>query len=377
MVLVAALVAEKDRGSAVLGDEQVGRAVVVVVAGDDGARIFQADFVEADFRRDILEAVRAEIAEQAHFAFTFGRLPHCNEVNPAVIVVVERSHTKPANPGDGGQCNLLELSMIVAPKREAGRPPVCKRKVHPAVVVEVEHGEPRGWRVHWRGPRRTSREFSLPRIFKDRGCYSASHHQVHCTIVVVIRTDRAEARLLSPQSRRIGNIGECAVAVVAPHNIGPGHRLDCGRSGRWPGIELGLVTVLRDIKIQVAVVIVIDECEAYIEARAYDAGCSGRIPKRAVFFVVQQKYAPIETHSQISRPVVVVVACGASDAVKHGVKASLFRDVLELAIAQVVIERHAPLWTIVRQEDILLAVSVIVQEASAGTQEGRQIAGRV
>ena len=58
----------------VLGDEQVGRAVVVVVSGDDGARIFELNFVEANVGSDVLPSIRAEIAEQLDFAFAVFRL---------------------------------------------------------------------------------------------------------------------------------------------------------------------------------------------------------------------------------------------------------------------------------------------------------------
>ena len=39
VILVAAFVAEQDGRAVILRDEQVGGAVVVVVAGDDGARV--------------------------------------------------------------------------------------------------------------------------------------------------------------------------------------------------------------------------------------------------------------------------------------------------------------------------------------------------
>ncbi len=63
VVLVAAFVLEQDGGAVVLGDKQVGGTVVVVVSGDDGARLFELNFVEADVGGDVSPAVGAKVAE--------------------------------------------------------------------------------------------------------------------------------------------------------------------------------------------------------------------------------------------------------------------------------------------------------------------------
>ncbi len=78
----------------ILGDEQVSCTVVVVIAGDDGAGIFELNFVESDVSSDVLEAVRAEIAEQADFAFAVFRFSDGNKINPAVVVVIERGERR-------------------------------------------------------------------------------------------------------------------------------------------------------------------------------------------------------------------------------------------------------------------------------------------
>ena len=56
----------------ILRDEQVGGAVVI--AGNDGARIFQDDFVEADIGGDILKTVGTEIAKESYLTFALGSL---------------------------------------------------------------------------------------------------------------------------------------------------------------------------------------------------------------------------------------------------------------------------------------------------------------
>ena len=44
----------------VLSDEQIRRAIVVIVSGDDRARIFELNFVEAHVGSDIFPTIRAD-----------------------------------------------------------------------------------------------------------------------------------------------------------------------------------------------------------------------------------------------------------------------------------------------------------------------------
>src|SRR5947207_11232553 len=82
----------------ILSDEQVGGAVVVEVSGDDGARILELNFVEANVGADVFEPIRPQVAEQAHFAFAVFRLAYRDEINPAIVVVVEGGDSESADP---------------------------------------------------------------------------------------------------------------------------------------------------------------------------------------------------------------------------------------------------------------------------------------
>ncbi len=110
MILVAAFVAQQHGGPVILRDEQIGRAVAVVVAGDDGARVFELNLVEADVGGDVFEAVRPEIAEEPHFALAIFRLADSDEVDPAVVVVVEGGDAVGADPIRLGQRDMFEAS---------------------------------------------------------------------------------------------------------------------------------------------------------------------------------------------------------------------------------------------------------------------------
>src|SRR5207302_2530149 len=66
VILIATFVAQQHSWAMILRDEQVGSAVVVVVNGDDGARIFKLNLVETNIGSDVFESVGTEIAEQSH-----------------------------------------------------------------------------------------------------------------------------------------------------------------------------------------------------------------------------------------------------------------------------------------------------------------------
>ena len=147
MILIAAFIAQQHGWPVILRDEQVGRAVVVVVAGDDGARIFQLNLVEANVGGDIFESVWPKVAEQAHFAFAVFRLADGDEVDPAVVVVVEGGDAVGVHPiRDLGSATGSKLSVVVAPERESRRSCLGEGEVHPTVVVEIENRHAKCWK---------------------------------------------------------------------------------------------------------------------------------------------------------------------------------------------------------------------------------------
>ena len=120
VVLGCAFVAQENRRAVVLGDKQVGGAVVVVVAGDNGARAFEMDLVEANVGGDVFESVGAEIAEEADFALAVFRFADGDQVDPAVVVVVERGDAVGQDPVSFWQLNGSErFPLIVAPEGNA------------------------------------------------------------------------------------------------------------------------------------------------------------------------------------------------------------------------------------------------------------------
>src|SRR5579863_374424 len=347
----------------ILRDEQVGGAVAVVVAGNDGARLFELNLVEANVGSDVFESVRPEIAEQAHFALAFLRLADRDEVNPAVVVVVDGGHTPSVAPLDRWKLNRIELfSLIVAPERHAFsiRPPgVSQCRIHPAVVIEIEHSSARCPRRHGTRPRPPHYELPFSGVFQnsrpDVSNLSESWDQnVHGSIVVVIRSDcsRTAGGAHLPKPQLLAHIGECSISII-PEHISP----------------LSLVPAAGDEQVKVAIVVVIDQRQSEVQIVGADVGVTGGslLFERAVLFVMKQEHTIIPADGYVGPTIVVVVSGGAALTVQTRIDTSLPGYVLELAVSKIVIKRHAALGAIIRNEDIDLAIVVVVEEAGPRT----------
>src|SRR5258708_6886315 len=116
--------------------------------------------------RNIFEAGRAEIPQEAQFAagagFTDG-----NEIEPAIVVIIERRESPTALPTEIRQLEAFEpLAFNIAPQADARRSGVGESEVHPAVFIEIERDHTDGGRKIFfcevdAGQRR---EFPLARI---------------------------------------------------------------------------------------------------------------------------------------------------------------------------------------------------------------------
>src|SRR5262249_23134059 len=194
VVLVATFVLEQDGRAVVLGNEQVGGAVVVVVSGDDRARIFELNLVETHVGGDVLPSVRPKIAKEFDFAFALFRLTDSYQVHPAVVVVIEGGDAVGAGPTGFGEFDLLEgFAVIVAPEAD-GAVRMRKRQIHPTVVIEIKDGDAcRSFRASLR-PQARGSEWSLSCILKNYWiCGELCHYEIDSAIIVIVRADRRDA----------------------------------------------------------------------------------------------------------------------------------------------------------------------------------------
>src|SRR5258707_10885560 len=70
-----------------------------------------------------------------------------NQIEPAVVVVVERSNPPAALPAQLRESNALQpLAFHISPQADTRRARMRERQIHPAVFIEIESHHADGWR---------------------------------------------------------------------------------------------------------------------------------------------------------------------------------------------------------------------------------------
>src|SRR5450631_1562672 len=162
-------------------------------------------------------------------------------------------------------------------------------------------------------------EFSFARIFVEFALFSPGDYKVHCPIIVVVAADCGDARSRARKTGGLCNVSKCPVAVVSEHRVRLMELIE-GQHDRLARLRSRLVQETGDVKVNIAVVVVVDKCQTKIETVGPDAGRFRHILECAVFFVVQQENSSAETYGEIGGAVVVIISCGAADAVQGGIK---------------------------------------------------------
>src|SRR5262249_18995860 len=146
---------------------------------------------------------------------------------------------------------------------------------------------------------------------------------------------------------------ECCVAVVAPQRV-------------WSGGHEA-----RDIQVDVAIVIEVDESKTQRRAIELNAGCSSTVAEAAVGFAVIKSDSVLQPEDDVAASVVVVVADRAALRLSGGVESHSSGDVGKPAASGIAIElRRAA-----GQEQIGPAIGVEIDEAGArplGLPSGRR-----
>ena len=88
-----------------------------------------------------------------------------------------------------------------------------------------------------------------------------------------------------------------------------------------------------DVKVEVAIVVVIDEGEAHDKSITAETAGFSRILECAVLLVVLQQEATVQPNDQIDKAIIVIVAGSTTGRVKRGIKSSLARDIFKFAAA--------------------------------------------
>src|SRR6185437_8225425 len=139
--------------------------------------------------------IRPEVAEETDFTFTLFRFSYRDEVDRAVVVVVERGHAPGANPTLHGKRHRFKtLPLPIAPERDPSTTPLRKSKVHPTIVIKVQNGNARGRRGESARPHIAHEELAFARIGKDgRRLAPSRQDDVHGAIIVIVGAQGAHA----------------------------------------------------------------------------------------------------------------------------------------------------------------------------------------
>ena len=92
IVLIAALIAQNKRQAAKLGHDQVRVAISIDIRNRDRSRSVQLDRIEVHILADVGPAVASQVSQQAEFR-SAARLSRGDQIEPAVIVVIERGNS--------------------------------------------------------------------------------------------------------------------------------------------------------------------------------------------------------------------------------------------------------------------------------------------
>ena len=145
VVLVRAHVAQQHRRRAFLRHDQVGSAVAIHVRGNQPARRVQLaplSSPSAWLTSSNVPSPRLRSTRTSGPAFG---LHNCGQVDPAIVVDIDRRHAPSAQRVLQWQRNAFKSpadvfgACDIAPQREARRAGVRHRDIHPAVFVVVEH----------------------------------------------------------------------------------------------------------------------------------------------------------------------------------------------------------------------------------------------
>src|SRR5712675_2731520 len=125
---------------------------------------------------DVSETGRAQVAEETDLTAGAG-LAESDEIEPAVIVVIDGGDSKAAIPTQVRQLHALEtFAFNIAPQADAGRACVGESQIHPSVFIEIERDDTNRWRKDFYGEVDGGKrgKLSFARIQKNRGALSAA-----------------------------------------------------------------------------------------------------------------------------------------------------------------------------------------------------------
>src|SRR5258706_7769628 len=218
MVLIAAFIVQQHGGPVILRDQQVGRAVAIVIAGDDGARLFELNLVETNVGGDVFEAIGAKIAEELDPALMVFRLAYYRKINPAVIVIVKRGSAESYIKVSFKNLYVTKtFSVLIAPNLDRCNTltKMCSRHIHPPIVVKIGESNPSVVLHQFLIPRLADNEFPLAWVFENDGI-KTGYENINSAVIVKVRTYGSSVKSLPRKTLFFGHVRKSPVSIVAP-----------------------------------------------------------------------------------------------------------------------------------------------------------------
>ena len=195
-------------------------------------------------------------------------------------------------------------------------------EVHAAIVIEIERDGARGAGRRFAHPRSGGLKRSFERIDENLGrFFPAGDDQIDRAVIIQIAFERGDGCGAAGEPRLLGVIAKRAATEIAPKNIA-GRRGIVGKGERLRRIVEREIIEARDVDVEVAIVVVVDEGDAESKTDGAHAGCVGDIFEGAVAFIVKERDAVAGADDEIGMAVVVVVADGAAGAFAEELRAS-------------------------------------------------------
>ena len=149
-------IAQQHSRPMILRDQQIDRAVIVIIPGDNRARILKLNFVESNVGRNILPPVWPQIAKQPNLAAPILSLANRSEINPAVVVIIKGDDSirrETQSTFGSGTCSK-PLPRLFRHRVGCWTLSILRnRQIHPPVVIEIEDRHPLGMRRDYERPR--------------------------------------------------------------------------------------------------------------------------------------------------------------------------------------------------------------------------------
>src|ERR1700688_1007897 len=146
VVFGGAFTVKDDGRTAQLCYDEVSSALAARVRKGQSTRLSKFDGVEMRVFGDVGPTLISQIAEKAKFAAVAG-FACGDDVEPAVIIVIDGRDSPSALPSEIGERDTLEFfSVYIAPQADSGRARVGEGEVHPAVFIKVKSDHADGWR---------------------------------------------------------------------------------------------------------------------------------------------------------------------------------------------------------------------------------------